>query len=198
MQKLLIASTNKGKIKEIKSLFSDLNFTIKGLKDYPEIGDIKEDGNSFKENALKKARVGANNTGLYTLADDSGLVVDYLDGAPGIYSARFAGENASDRDNNEKLLKMLKGVPEQQRDAHFKCVMALVRPRKDEEYTFAGKCPGKITKKPRGEHGFGYDPVFYVPEYEKTMAQLEPSIKNEISHRAQALEKVKRFLKNEI
>ena len=196
MRTLLIASTNQGKIKEINTYFQKLNFNIKGLDDFPQIGDIEEDGNSFKENALKKARVSSKTTGLLTLADDSGLVVDYLDGAPGIYSARYAGEDVSDKENNNKLLKELKGVSKEERTAYFKCVMALVFPDKNKEYTFEGICSGLITKEPRGKHGFGYDPLFFVPEYEKTMAQLSPEIKNQISHRAKALKKVKNFFED--
>ena len=191
MKKLLVASNNQGKIKEIRATLDDFKLKILGLKEFPQIPEIKEDGNTFKENALKKARTGAEKTGLLTLADDSGLVVDYLNGKPGIYSARFAGADATDADNNQKLLKQLKGVPSQKRTAHFKCVMALVDPKKEKEFTKTGTCNGVITNEPRGDQGFGYDPLFLLPGYEKTMAELPAEVKNKISHRAHALEKIK-------
>ncbi|MFW6007441.1 MAG: XTP/dITP diphosphatase [Halanaerobiales bacterium] len=196
MKKLFIASTNQGKIKEIQDTYKSFNFEIVGLNEYPELQQIKEDGSSFEENALKKARAGANHTGLLTLADDSGLVVDYLDGKPGIYSARFAGENSSDEENNIKLLNDLYKVDWENRNAFFVCIMALVNPVTGEEHTVEGKCNGYIATNPRGDNGFGYDPIFYLPEYDKTMAELPPETKNKISHRAKALEKMKTIFKD--
>ena len=140
MRKLLIGSTNKGKIKEVRALLEGFPFQIVGLEDYPQLMNIKEDGDSFKENALKKARVSARETGLLTLADDSGLVVDYLDGSPGIYSARFAGKDATDDENNRKLLNELDGVEKDKRTARFKCVMALVDPESTNEEVVEGSC----------------------------------------------------------
>lgn len=195
MRKLLIGSTNKGKIKEVRALLEGFPFQIVGLEDYPQLMNIKEDGDSFKENALKKARVSARETGLLTLADDSGLVVDYLDGSPGIYSARFAGEDATDDENNRKLLNELDGVKKDKRTARFKCVMALVDPASTNEEVVEGSCEGIIAVQPRGENGFGYDPLFYLSEYDKTMAQLPASEKNRISHRAKALTKIKNVIR---
>lgn len=186
----MIASGNKGKIKEIKKFFQNLEIDIIGLDSFPGLSNIKEDGDSFIENALKKARVRAEETGMLTLADDSGLEVEYLNGGPGIYSARYAGENASDEDNNKKLIRSLQGLPMEKRKARFKSVLALVDPEEGSEVTVEGICPGYIILKPRGRNGFGYDPIFYIPEYEKTMAELPIEIKNRISHRARALKKM--------
>ena len=195
MLKLLIASSNQGKIKEIKQRFAKYELEILGLGDLSQVEEVIEDGETFKANALKKARVRAQRTCLNTLADDSGLVVDYLDGSPGVYSARFAGPKATDQENNQKLLSKLKGVPKEKRTAHFKCVAALVLPEENVEITVSGSCSGIITEKPRGKNGFGYDPLFYVPEYDKTMAELPLRIKNKISHRAEALDKIETKIK---
>ena len=152
----------------------------------PDIStDIKENGTTYAENALLKARGYAAISGLLTLADDSGLEVDALDGAPGIYSARYARRGASDKDRYRLLLSNLKGVPDERRTARFRCVIALVWPNGREELV-EGVCEGRITHQPRGENGFGYDPVFYVPEHKCTMAELPAEIKNRISHRARA------------
>jgi len=197
MEKLLIASTNKGKIKEVRAQLKNFDFEIIGLDNFPELMNIEEDGETFAENALKKARVSAQKTNLITLADDSGLEVDYLDGRPGIYSARFSGENATDEENNKKLLKELEGVEKEERTARFRCVMAIYDPRNDFYKTADGSCEGRILKSPRGENGFGYDPLFYVEKKGKTMAELSSEIKNKISHRANALEKMKKIIKEE-
>ncbi|HKL76065.1 MAG TPA: XTP/dITP diphosphatase [Halanaerobiales bacterium] len=197
MEKLLIASTNKGKIKEVRAQLKDFNFEIIGLDNFPELMNIKEDGETFSENALKKARVSAKKTNLITLADDSGLEVDYLNGKPGIYSARFSGKNATDEENNKKLLKELEDVEKEKRTARFRCVMAIYDPHNDYHKTVDGNCEGRILKTPRGENGFGYDPLFFVESKGKTMAELAPEIKNKISHRANALEKMKKIIKEE-
>lgn len=198
-RKLLVASGNQGKIKEIKkyleNLSDDINFEIIGLGEYPELDEVVEDGDTFTANALKKARTRARETGQLTLADDSGLEVDYLNGAPGVYSARYAGEDASDQDNNRKLLEDIKNVPRNERTAHFKCVLAVIDPDMEEEIVVEGKCDGIITDKPQGDNGFGYDPLFFVPQYDKTMAELPLEIKNKISHRANALKKMKEVVK---
>ncbi len=195
MEKLLIASTNKGKIKEVRAQLADFDFEIIGLENYPELMNIEEDGDSFKENALKKAKVSAEKTGLVTLADDSGLEVDYLNGSPGIYSARYSGENATDEKNNKKLLKELKGVNKAKRSARFRCVMALYDPLNNFKETVSGSCEGRILKSPKGKNGFGYDPLFYVESKGKAMAELPAEIKNEISHRAVALNKMKKVIR---
>ncbi len=196
MKELLIASSNLGKIREIKELFQNFNLQIISLSDYPQLSEIEEDGETFEENALKKARTGARVTGRLTLADDSGLIVDYLDGRPGIYSARFAGPAATDQQNNQKLLQELKEVPREKRSAYFKCVIALVDPENKEEYTVESKKKGFILAKPRGNNGFGYDPLFFVPGFNQTMAELPLEIKNSISHRAKALKKIKKVVKD--
>ncbi|MFW5971936.1 MAG: XTP/dITP diphosphatase [Bacillota bacterium] len=195
---LLVASGNKGKIREIRKFLEDLDdkiaFNIIGMDKYPELDEVIEDGDTFEANALKKARTRAEETGLLSLADDSGLVVDCLAGEPGVYSARYAGEDASDEDNNRKLRENLKDVPREERTARFKCVMALVDPESGDEIVVDGSCEGIMELEPRGENGFGYDPLFFVPEYEKTMAQLPLEVKNKISHRANALKKMKEAL----
>lgn len=197
-RKLLVASANQGKIREIKNFLGNLkgiNLEIVGLDEFPELPEVEEDGDSFKANALKKARVRAEQTGLLTLADDSGLSVESLGGEPGIYSARYAGEDATDEENNQKLMEKLKDLPEEKRKAHFICVMALVDPENGEEIVVEGRCEGIIQLQARGENGFGYDPIFYLPEYQKTMAELPLEFKNQISHRAAALEKMKTAVK---
>ncbi|HDD43290.1 MAG TPA: XTP/dITP diphosphatase [Candidatus Desulfofervidus auxilii] len=192
--KLVLATRNKGKIKEIKALLSDMSIEILSLSDFKNIPKIPETGKSFLENAINKAKTVAYLTGYWALADDSGLCVDYLNGAPGIYSARFAGENATDKENNEKLLRLLKDVSWEKRKAAFICIIALCN-KEGKCITCEGKCEGIITFEPKGEYGFGYDPIFFVPAYKKTMAELPPEIKNRISHRAKALEKMKEILK---
>lgn len=195
-RKLLIASSNKGKIEEIKEHFKDLNFEFVIPDEFDSLSDVIEDKDTLKENALKKARQRAKETKLLTLADDTGLEVDYLNGRPGVYSARFAHENATYEENNDKLLETLKGVPDEERTAHFRTVVAVVDPKKNEEYTVSGYCKGYILKQRKGKRGFGYDPLFYVPEYDKSFAEISIELKNKISHRADALEKMKKVLKN--
>ena len=185
--KLVLATRNKGKIAEIKEILADFQaIELLSLADFPDLPKIEETGTTFKENAILKAKTIAKLTGYLTLADDSGLTVEYLNGAPGVYSARYAGENATDAENNAKLLKALEGVPWGKRKAAFVCVIALCWPQ-GECYTCEGRCEGIIALEPKGSYGFGYDPLFYVPAYGKTMAELEPEIKNQISHRAMAL-----------
>ena len=193
--KLVVATRNKGKIAEIKRLVSDLSqVELVFLDDFQNLPDIAETGKTFKENALIKAKEIASFTGHWALADDSGLVVDYLQGAPGVYSARFSGEKATDEQNNAKLLSLLKNVPWEKRQAKFVCVIAICNP-KGQCYTLEAECKGYIALEPKGTHGFGYDPVFFVPAYGKTMAELEPEIKNQISHRAMALKRLKPLLR---
>jgi len=193
--KLVVATRNKGKIAEIKKLLSDLpEVKLLSLFDLKGLSEIAETGKTFTENAIIKAKEIASLTGYWTLADDSGLEVDYLQGAPGVYSARFSGEKATDEQNNAKLLSLLKNVPWEKRQAKFVCVIAICNPQ-GQCYTLEGEYKGYIALEPKGTHGFGYDPVFFVPAYGKTMAELEPEIKNQISHRAMALKQLKLLLK---
>jgi XTP/dITP diphosphohydrolase len=194
MKKLVIASGNNDKIKEIRNFLEEVNLEIIGLNSFSSLSDVIEDGKTLYDNALKKARTRARETGELTLADDSGLEVDYLEGRPGIYSARYAGPGVSYEDNNQKLLQELKGVPVEKRTARFRCVMALVDPDKDSEYAVEGVCEGVITTELKGQNGFGYDPLFLVKGYNRTMAELPLSLKNRISHRARALQKIKKIL----
>lgn len=188
---IVVATRNKGKIKEILS-FGIPSIIFTSLEKYPEIGEIEETGSTFTDNALLKARHVCNGTGLPALADDSGLVVDALNGEPGVYSARF-GNLKTDKERYMLLLQKMHTVPDDRRQARFVCVMALVFPD-GREYIEEGVCEGVIAKEPAGENGFGYDPVFYIPELGKTMAQLPLDVKNTISHRARALQKIKSLL----
>ena len=189
-RKLILATRNKDKLKEIQALLSDLDIDIMSLDEAENAPHVVEDGKTFMENAFKKAKVIAEATGIMALADDSGLEVDALDGAPGVYSARYSGENASDASNNEKLLADLEGVPAGKRSAHFSCVIVVYHPS-GRWISTEGKCEGEITEKSIGDRGFGYDPVFYLPSLNCTMAQLSAEEKNRLSHRGKALEKLK-------
>ena len=183
---LVVATRNPGKLREINRLLGETKIKVLGLDAFADLPEIEEDGETFEANARKKAETVARLTGRLTLADDSGLVVDALDGLPGVRSARFAGADATDEENNLKLLEELAGVPRESRGAAFHCAMALCRPG-DECLLFFGRVPGIILDAPRGEEGFGYDPLFLVREYGKTMAELPLDVKNRISHRGQAL-----------
>jgi XTP/dITP diphosphohydrolase len=187
--KIILATTNQGKVKELIKLLEDSNLEVLTLKDFPEIPEVIEDGNTFEENALKKAKTIFNLTGLITIADDSGLEVDYLNGQPGIYSARFAGEDCITENNNKKLLEMLINVPYEKRTAQFKCVIAIVG--NNITKTFDGTCKGIILESSRGSNGFGYDPLFFYEPEQKTFAELSSDIKNTISHRANAFKQLK-------
>jgi XTP/dITP diphosphohydrolase len=188
--KIILATGNKGKIKEIKHFFEDLNINFLSLEDYPHIPPVIEDGATLEENAIKKAYEIAKATGIPALSDDSGLQVDALNGAPGVYSARFAGENASYDDNNKKLIELLKNIPYEKRTAHFITVLAVVYPD-GKKYLCEGRVDGIILDHTQGTNGFGYDPVFFIPELNKTFAELSLEEKNKISHRANALKKMK-------
>ena len=194
IKRIVLASRNAGKIREIHAMFAELGVDLLSLNDYPGIPEITEDGSSFRENALKKARVVAEATGEIALADDSGLEVDALAGAPGIYSARYAGRDADDRKNIRKLLDDMRDFPSERRKAAFRCVLVLYRPGGNFE-TFEGRWEGMIAEKPAGEGGFGYDPVFFLPEEGVTVAQLPPGVKNRSSHRAQAFARLKERLR---
>ncbi|MBO5364944.1 MAG: XTP/dITP diphosphatase [Clostridia bacterium] len=189
MKTYVLASKNAHKAQEIKAILGD-GFQILTQVD-AGVGDVDviEDGSTFEENAAKKAETIMKLTGKPTIADDSGLCVDYLDGAPGVYTARYAGENAADEENIQKLLTALSGVPCHKRTAQFVCVIALAVPGEPTRL-FRGECPGRITEAPKGEDGFGYDPVFYYEKYAMTLAEMEPHIKNAISHRSAALRKM--------
>ena len=187
---LVLATQNQGKIQEIEKALDLPLLEIQSLRDFPDLPEVVEDGRTFLENAFKKAQACAQATGRPALADDSGLEVDCLNGAPGIYSARFSGAEATDEANNRKLLSLLEGIPEERRTARFVCRMVLYFPEGRWIQT-EGYCPGIIASEPQGEHGFGYDPIFYLPELNKTMAEIPLEEKNRISHRAQALQKIR-------
>jgi XTP/dITP diphosphohydrolase len=199
MKKILVASTNPGKLKELREMLGgDIEWV--GLADFPNIPEIEEDGKTFAENARKKALGYAKETGLWTLADDSGLVVDALGGQPGVKSARFAGakdrdRKIIDRKNIEKLLAILKTAPKEKKTAKFVCRLCLASPEKVLIET-QGEVDGVIIDTPIGENGFGYDPVFFVPKLNKTVAQLTNAEKNAISHRGNAIRKLKPILEN--
>ncbi len=190
METYILATKNEHKAEEISAILGE-GYTIL-TQTKAGAGDIEvvEDGITFEENAIKKAETIMKATGKPCIADDSGLCVDYLDGAPGIYTARYAGENATNQDNINKLLSALEGVPMEQRGAKFVCVIALAQPG-EETKIFRGECPGFILTEERGENGFGYDPIFYVNQYEKSLAELPAEIKNGISHRFNAIDAFK-------
>ncbi|MBT4136523.1 MAG: XTP/dITP diphosphatase [Candidatus Latescibacteria bacterium] len=188
MHTLIIATGNAGKQREIQQMLGD-TFEVKTLKDIPNAPEIIEDGDTFEANAIKKARIIADHTGLITLADDSGLEVDCLNGAPGIYSARYAGEGATDKANNQKLLSAIANVPDDQLGAQFHCVMALVDPN-GQTQTTDGIWRGHLLRQACGTNGFGYDPLFFVPTHNCASAELPTEQKNELSHRGQALRKI--------
>ena len=194
--KLVLATGNAGKVREFNRLLDGLGFEISPQSDY-SVPEADETGLSFVENAIIKARNAARHTGLPALADDSGLEVDALHGAPGIYSARYAGPDATDADNRRKLLTALDGVEQSRRGARFCCVIVLMRHGDDPSPLIChGYWLGSITTAERGEHGFGYDPVFYVPEQDCTAAELTPALKNRLSHRARALVRLRDLLKS--
>jgi XTP/dITP diphosphohydrolase len=192
-RKLLLATNNQGKVREYISLLKDIPLLPVTLAEEGIKTDIKETGKNFQENSGLKAKTLAAESRLLTLADDSGLEVDALNGEPGVLSARYAGENASDADRIAFLLSRMKDVPEEQRTARFRCVIAVAEPDGETEY-FSGECEGRIAMEPSGNLGFGYDPVFYIPEMGRTMAELPHEVKNGISHRARAAEKARKRL----
>lgn len=190
---VVLATRNQHKIKEILAIFSDTPIKFVTLDEFPGAPEVVEDGKTCEENARKKAYQIAKFTKTIALADDSGLEVDFLDGAPGVISARFAGANCSFTDNNNKLLKLLKGVPTEHRKACFRSVIALAVP-KGATRTVEGRLDGYITDRIRGDEGFGYDPVFLVPEHGKTLAEMGPTMKNSLSHRYKALQAIRPVL----
>jgi XTP/dITP diphosphohydrolase len=192
---LVLATHNMDKAREIRAFLGGLGYRILTLEAFPSVPEMVEDGGSYEANAMKKARTVAQHTGKMALADDTGLEVDALQGQPGLFSARFAGEGVTYADNRRKLLSLLKDVPPPKRTARFRCVMVLAMPG-GQTRTVEGVVEGTITPEERGEGGFGYDPVFYLPALGKTLAQLTFEEKNRVSHRAKALEKIREILKS--
>ena len=190
MDKLILASRNKNKIEEMKQLVAHLGVDVLSALDFPDLEEVEEDKPTLEGNALKKARYVNQQTGIPALSDDTGLEVEALDGAPGVYSARYAGENATYQDNVLKLLGALEG--KENRKAQFRTVVALVDEEK--EWTFEGVCKGKIIAEQIGKKGFGYDPIFMPDEFAESFAQMDPNIKNLISHRGKAVQKFLEFL----
>ena len=189
-ERIVLASNNAGKVREFNQLLADSDIEVIPQSEF-SVAEIEETGLTFVENALLKARNAAAHTGLPAVADDSGLEVDALQGAPGIYSARYAGAGASDQDNVQKLLDALKNVPEKKRSARFQCLMVYMRHAGDPTpRIFQGSWEGQILYETRGDNGFGYDPVFYVPGQRCSSAQLSPEVKNSLSHRGQALKQL--------
>ncbi len=194
LNSIVIATANKNKFKEISQILKGIAPNILSLQDFPQIEAIKENGSSFQENSLIKARNVFGETGLLTLADDSGLEVDALNGAPGIYSARYAGEPPDYQVNNRKLLQDLHEIPDHQRAAQFRCVVAIVGPKI--EQVVEGIVTGRIIRELRGDRGFGYDPLFVPDGFEQTFAELGEEIKNQMSHRARAFLKARNILED--
>ena len=194
MKKLIVASNNQGKIKEIKEILKDFDLDITSLKEANLQVDVVEDGDTFMENAYKKAYEIYKITGEMVLSDDSGLMVEALNGAPGVFSARFAGEHGNDKKNNEKLLKLMMGIKHADRGAKFAAAMVLII-NENNIIKVQGEAKGYIIEEPRGDNGFGYDSLFYSPQLKKTFAELDGKEKNSISHRGKALELLKDKLK---
>jgi len=191
MLEILIATKNSGKVNEIKNVLRDLNIKILSLNDFPDIPQIEENGKTYQENALKKATEVSKYSGKICLADDSGLEIEYLKGKPGIYTARWGN---TDEERINKVLNLLNNIPEYKRDAKFVCALVLVFPG-GKVYSVKGECKGRISLFPKGEHGFGYDPIFLIPQYNKTFAELGDKIKNNISHRGKAMRKMAKIIK---
>lgn len=193
MKHLVVATRNRGKILEINALLAGLVDQVSSAADFAGFPETVEDKATFEGNALKKAREAANFSGLPALADDSGLIVDALNGHPGVFSARYAGEDADDAANNERLLGECLNIPEERRQAAFVCVLAYVTPEGVEQ-VFDGRVTGRILSAGRGEEGFGYDPLFLVDGFERSMAELTLEEKNSVSHRSRAFEKFQKYL----
>lgn len=190
---LVIATRNPGKLRELQRILDDLPFEQRSLRDYPKVPSLPEDGSTYVENALSKALTVARLTGEIALADDSGIEVDYLDGGPGVHSARFLGDDAGDEERNREIISRMKSVPAESRTARYRAVVAVALPD-GTAHTFEGICEGMVMLEPRGEAGFGYDPIFYVPDLDRTMAELSAEEKDRISHRGAALRKARDFL----
>jgi XTP/dITP diphosphohydrolase len=189
VREIIIATKNAGKVKDFETLFSPKGFKVKSLLDFPEIEDVEETGVTFAENATLKAEAISSALNKPVIADDSGLAIDALNGEPGVYSARYAGENKDDNANIEKVLQKLNDVPFEKRTARFHCALAIAVPGKRTEIV-EGTCEGHILEEKRGKNGFGYDPIFFVEKWRCSMAELSKEQKNQISHRANALKKL--------
>ncbi len=194
MKQIVLATRNKGKLKEFRELFTPMGIEVLGVDEISSVPDVEEDGDTFAANAIKKAETISQALEMPALADDSGLEVDALQGQPGVLSARFAGFHATDEENNRKLTVMLENIPLEKRSARFVCVLAFAIPGQ-KTITAQGVCEGLILTEPEGNGGFGYDPYFYVPQLKQTMAQLPPDEKNKISHRGQALLKLEKVVR---
>ena len=196
MIQLLVATTNPGKFAEVEACLKQLPLEVLSLKSLERYPKVDEDGATFEENALKKARTLAEISGLLTLADDSGLEVDALNGAPGIYSARYSGAEGNDEKNNEKLLHELRQVPEEKRAARFVCALALCDPRRGDmkSWTVRQSCEGRIAFESKGANGFGYDPLFFYPPFGKTFGEIDRATKATVSHRGKALKNLAELL----
>ena len=189
MKEVIIATKNPGKAREFEEIFSSRGIAVRTLLDFPELPEVEETGTTFEENATLKAEAVSQALNKMVIGDDSGLIVDALEGRPGIFSARYAGEPKNDQNNTDKVLLELQGVPEEKRTARFYCALAIALPGQ-ETNTVSGTCEGRILAERRGTNGFGYDPVFYVPEKGLSMAELSSEEKNQLSHRANALKKL--------
>jgi XTP/dITP diphosphohydrolase len=194
--KLLVGTNNQGKIKELNEFLTDLPVQLFGLNNFNNLSEVEETGQTFAENAVLKANSYALQTGLWSLSDDSGLEVEALGGAPGVFSARYAGEKASDEERLIKLLDELAETNDDLRRARFVCAMAVADEKGEIKFLTEGICNGKLALKPRGTNGFGYDPIFIPDGYEDTFGELSSTIKSQISHRARAIEKIMRFLRS--
>lgn len=194
---LVIATNNQNKLKQFQDLFGqEFSFEVKGLHDFQPLPEIVEDQDTFEGNAYKKAKTIAEAIQVPVVADDSGIVVPALGGAPGVYSARYAGENATDEQNNQKLINAIRSLPEEDRKAYYVCAMVFVVPSQM-HLVVRGECHGYVIEEPKGNEGFGYDPIFYLPEEQATMAELPAERRYQISHRAKATRKLIQLLKNE-
>ena len=192
-KQIVIATKNKGKAREFMQLFDSFDVEVKTLLDFPEIADVEETGTTFEENAILKAEGTGLHHSMIMIADDSGLVIDALDGRPGVYSARYAGEKKDDEANIDKVLDELQDVPASERTARFYCSLAIAGPN-FETTTVSGRCEGMILTERKGNGGFGYDPIFFVKSYGQTMAELSADEKNAISHRAKALQNLQTII----
>ena len=197
LDKIVVATRNSGKFIEIKKLLQETDINMLSLSDFPEIPEVVEDGATFEDNALKKAKFVASSLGVTALADDSGLCVDALSGRPGVMSARYGGPNCNDRQRFVKLLEEMKEIETGHRTASFVCVMALVAPD-GEQRLFRGVCEGRILDEPRGTRGFGYDPVFYFEEFGMSFGEMDLDTKNRVSHRARALKMFANFVEESV
>lgn len=192
-RQLLVATGNAGKIIEMEELLANLSLILRGLKEFPNIREVEETGVTFMENAILKAKEYALQTGIWTVADDSGLEVEALNGAPGVFSARYAGENAGDDEKIDKLLNEL-GASDDRR-ARFVCVVAIADQRGEIKFLAEGVCSGQIALNPRGTKGFGYDPIFIPDNFDRTFGELSGAVKQKISHRGQAMKKIIQYLR---